>query len=166
MVVNHHVVAGIWTLDLRKSSRVLLPTEPSHQPDFFFLRATGEMSQWLRALAVLPEDPGSSPSTHTAAHTCLYLQFQRIWLPLTDIHLGKTQCPWKTKVCVDLRCICSYWPCVMRSALTVSGVNHICSLCCAPWHTSAGGDCTVRLWRCFSSDPDYLSPSYPRYVLI
>jgi hypothetical protein len=32
MVVSHHVVAGIWTPDLRKSSRVLLPTEPSHQP--------------------------------------------------------------------------------------------------------------------------------------
>jgi hypothetical protein len=32
MVVSHHVVAGIWTLDLRKNSRVLLPTEPSHQP--------------------------------------------------------------------------------------------------------------------------------------
>jgi hypothetical protein len=32
MVVSHHVVAGIRTLDLRKSSRVLLPTEPSHQP--------------------------------------------------------------------------------------------------------------------------------------
>ena len=32
MVVSHHVVAGIWTLDFRKSSRVLLPTEPSHQP--------------------------------------------------------------------------------------------------------------------------------------
>jgi hypothetical protein len=35
MVVSHHVVAGIWTLDLRKSSQVLLPTEPSHQPVFF-----------------------------------------------------------------------------------------------------------------------------------
>jgi hypothetical protein len=33
MVVSHHVVAGIWTPDLRKSSRVLLPTEPSHQPE-------------------------------------------------------------------------------------------------------------------------------------
>ena len=32
MVVSHHVVAGIWTLDLWKSSPVLLPTEPSHQP--------------------------------------------------------------------------------------------------------------------------------------
>jgi hypothetical protein len=30
--VSHHVVAGIRTLDLRKSSRVLLPTEPSRQP--------------------------------------------------------------------------------------------------------------------------------------
>jgi hypothetical protein len=36
MVVSHHVVAGIWTLDLWKSSRVLLPTEPSHQPDKYF----------------------------------------------------------------------------------------------------------------------------------
>jgi hypothetical protein len=32
MVVSHHVVAGIWTLDLWKSSQVLLPTEPSYQP--------------------------------------------------------------------------------------------------------------------------------------
>jgi hypothetical protein len=34
MAVSHHVVAGIWTLDLRKSSQVLLPTEPSHQPRY------------------------------------------------------------------------------------------------------------------------------------
>jgi hypothetical protein len=33
MVVSHHVVAGILTPDLRKSGRVLLPIEPSHQPD-------------------------------------------------------------------------------------------------------------------------------------
>jgi hypothetical protein len=32
VVVSHQVVAGIWTWDLRKSSQVLLPTEPSHQP--------------------------------------------------------------------------------------------------------------------------------------
>jgi hypothetical protein len=32
MVVSHHVVAGTWTRDLWKSSRLLLPTEPSHQP--------------------------------------------------------------------------------------------------------------------------------------
>jgi hypothetical protein len=36
MVVSHHVVAGIRTLDLQKSSRVLLPTEPSHQPKKLF----------------------------------------------------------------------------------------------------------------------------------
>jgi hypothetical protein len=38
MVVSHHVVAGIWTPDLRKSSRVLLPTEPSHQPRNFIFK--------------------------------------------------------------------------------------------------------------------------------
>jgi hypothetical protein len=32
VVVSRHVVAGIWTPDFRKSSRVLLPAEPSHQP--------------------------------------------------------------------------------------------------------------------------------------
>ena len=31
-------------------------------------RGAGEMVQWLRALATLPEDPGSIPSTHTEAH--------------------------------------------------------------------------------------------------
>jgi hypothetical protein len=36
MVVSHHVVAGIWTSNLWKSSRVLLPTEPSHQPSHLF----------------------------------------------------------------------------------------------------------------------------------
>jgi hypothetical protein len=35
MVVSHYVVAGIWTPDLWKSSRVLLPTEPSHQPPIY-----------------------------------------------------------------------------------------------------------------------------------
>ena len=41
--MSHYVVAGIWTLDLRKSSRVLLPTEPSLQPQFrvFFLHFGG-----------------------------------------------------------------------------------------------------------------------------
>ena len=38
VVVSHHVVAGIWTPDLQKSSRVLLPTEPSHQPDIHILK--------------------------------------------------------------------------------------------------------------------------------
>jgi hypothetical protein len=36
MVVSHHVVAGIWTPDLWKNSRVLLPTEPSHQQPLYF----------------------------------------------------------------------------------------------------------------------------------
>jgi hypothetical protein len=27
-------------------------------------------------LTALPEDPGSIPGTHMAAHNCLYLQFQ------------------------------------------------------------------------------------------
>jgi hypothetical protein len=36
MVVSHHVVAGIWTQDLQKSSRVLLPAEPSHQPPLWY----------------------------------------------------------------------------------------------------------------------------------
>ena len=30
----------------------------------------GEMAQQLRTLAVLPEDPGSIPITHMAAHNC------------------------------------------------------------------------------------------------
>ena len=31
----------------------------------------GEMVQWLRAVAGVPEDPGSIRSTHLAAHNCL-----------------------------------------------------------------------------------------------
>jgi len=37
MVVSHHVVAGNWTHDLWKSSRVLLTAEPSLQPQSAFL---------------------------------------------------------------------------------------------------------------------------------
>jgi hypothetical protein len=33
----------------------------------------GEMVQQLRAQAALPEDPGSFPHTHMAAHNCLYV---------------------------------------------------------------------------------------------
>jgi hypothetical protein len=51
MVVSHHVVAGIWTPDLRKSSRVLLPTEPSHQPSLHLI------DQSLIDLSRLPEWP-------------------------------------------------------------------------------------------------------------
>ena len=31
-------------------------------------REAGEMAQWLRAQATLPEDPGSIPNTHMVAH--------------------------------------------------------------------------------------------------
>lgn len=37
----------------------------------FLNQRAGEMAQQLRALAVLPEDSGSIPSTHMAAHACL-----------------------------------------------------------------------------------------------
>jgi hypothetical protein len=37
----------------------------------------GEMAQQLRALAVLPEDQGLVPSTHTAAPTVCDLGFRR-----------------------------------------------------------------------------------------
>jgi hypothetical protein len=30
----------------------------------------GEVAWWLGALAAFPEDPGSSPSTHTTAYNC------------------------------------------------------------------------------------------------
>jgi hypothetical protein len=42
-------------------------------------KKAGEMSQRLRALAALPEDTGSIPGTHMAAHRHLQLQFQGIW---------------------------------------------------------------------------------------
>ena len=38
----------------------------------------GEMTQWLRALIALVEDPGSIPITHMAAHNCLKIQLQEI----------------------------------------------------------------------------------------
>lgn len=31
---------------------------------------TGEMTQLLRALTIVPEDPGSIPSCHVATHNC------------------------------------------------------------------------------------------------
>lgn len=35
------------------------------------------MSQWLKILAALVEDPGSVPRTHLTVYNCLQLQFQR-----------------------------------------------------------------------------------------
>jgi hypothetical protein len=48
-------------------------------PYFKILRSgAGEMALQLRALAVLPKDLGSIPSTHEMAHNCLQFQFQEI----------------------------------------------------------------------------------------
>ncbi|XP_075822740.1 protein HIDE1 isoform X2 [Microtus pennsylvanicus] len=41
-------------------------------------KGAGEMALRLRALTALPEDRGSIPSTHMAAHNCLKIQFQGI----------------------------------------------------------------------------------------
>ena len=41
-------------------------------------RGAGEIALWLRALVVLTGDLGSTPSTHTVAHS----QFQEIQCPL------------------------------------------------------------------------------------
>ena len=49
------------------------------------------MTQCLRALAALPENQGSSPSTHMAAHSYLQVQVQRIQLPLLA-SMGKHTC--------------------------------------------------------------------------
>lgn len=39
------------------------------------------MPQWLRPLDAVAESLGSGPSTHTAAHNCLQLQFPKIRCP-------------------------------------------------------------------------------------
>jgi hypothetical protein len=52
------------------------------------------MAQHLGTLTALPEDQRSLPSTHTAAHCCLELQFQGTQRPHTDIHVGKTNAGW------------------------------------------------------------------------
>jgi hypothetical protein len=48
------------------------------------------MAQQLGALVTLPEDPGLILSTHMGVHNCLWLQFQGIQHPHTDIHTSKT----------------------------------------------------------------------------
>lgn len=49
----------------------------------------GEMAQWLRVLAILPEDPGSVPSTHVVAHTFQEMTSDDFFLPpwISDMHL-------------------------------------------------------------------------------
>ena len=59
----------------------------------------GELAQWLRARAALAENPGSTPSTHKAAHnSVLFQEAQQSLLASvstvhrwrTDIHADKT----------------------------------------------------------------------------
>ena len=44
------------------------------------------MAQWLRALTALPEDLGSTPSIHMAAHNCLQLELLSSTI-FTQIHM-------------------------------------------------------------------------------
>ena len=48
------------------------------------------MAHQLRALAALPEDPGSAPSTYMAAHNCYSSSRGYGTLTQTYIHAGKT----------------------------------------------------------------------------
>ena len=61
----------------QNNSEILSYTCKNGQNQKHWWRA-GEMAQWLRALTAPPEDPGSIPSTHMAAHNCLWLQFHGI----------------------------------------------------------------------------------------
>lgn len=40
-----------------------------------YVNGGGEVAQWLRGLAALPEEQGQFPGAHTAAHSHLELQF-------------------------------------------------------------------------------------------
>ena len=59
------------------------------------------MAHWRRVLAALAEDPGSVPSSHTAAHNHLYFQFQdfyhRLQTPTGIRHKCYTQIDMGTK---------------------------------------------------------------------
>lgn len=56
----------------------------------------GKMTQWSRALTVLPEDPGLSLSIHKTAHKGLYVysspkESDLFWPPrCTDLYAGQT----------------------------------------------------------------------------
>jgi hypothetical protein len=43
---------------------------------YIYVRGAGEMAQCLRALAVLPEDPGSIPNNHLATSVTPVLGFE------------------------------------------------------------------------------------------
>ena len=48
----------------------------------------GEMAQWLRTLDALPEDPGSSPSTHMETHN--YNSSSRDLIPFCGLQRHQT----------------------------------------------------------------------------
>jgi hypothetical protein len=76
MVVSHHVVAGIWTPDLRKSSRVLLPAEPSHQPEYSSFKDNFEMIFIFKRILFRSsslQHQGQSPETMTGHYYGLEL---------------------------------------------------------------------------------------------
>jgi hypothetical protein len=70
MVVSHHVVAGIWTPDLWKQSRVLLPTEPSHQPQQMVFK------RLLYILNPSTQEAKTDGSLWLRSHTSLCSEFQ------------------------------------------------------------------------------------------
>ena len=65
LLTPNHCVREVWALQ----SHFLC----SLQKTFIKLLCSRarEMAQWLNTLAVFPEDQGSSPTTHVAAHKCL-----------------------------------------------------------------------------------------------
>lgn len=77
-------------------------------------RGDAEMAQGLKALATLPEDHSSSPSTHTMTHNHLQFLFQSIQCPLlasvgsactwyTDMHSGKHPCTYQMSLMSSTR---------------------------------------------------------------
>lgn len=50
---------------------------------------TWELDQCLREFFALSEDNGSVPNTHVVIHNDLYLQFQKIWRPLSDLDVSE-----------------------------------------------------------------------------
>ena len=64
-----------------------------------------EIAHWLRGMAALPEDPGSIPITHMAAHNHLKLQFQGsdalFWLPQALYSCNTQTCAQAKHPCIS-----------------------------------------------------------------
>jgi hypothetical protein len=67
------LVLGIelWSSGKATSAQNPQAISPGHINNFFNLKNSGEMAQWLKALAVLPKDLCSIPIIHVAAHSRL-----------------------------------------------------------------------------------------------